>query len=252
MPKKNVRVIFLFLTIISYHSIQAQSFGFGCLGLSGFYAGVSEYRYETPGLDNFANSYSVFLSQNNSDQWKEIKFNKGTGYRIGTNFFRAKWKHFFLSAKGYYQFVKEEESNVFNSVNGLTELRYQLTMNHWGIGVDLGIPILSILDWKILEGDVSFFTSDFTFSMYQDNKFISDNRFTPDKVRIGYFLGTGIILHLVPDYLSVEGTAGFNLLQIDKFSGNGDSVIPQQPSSVNAVEKGGWSATIQVNVGFPL
>jgi hypothetical protein len=252
MPNRLLRITTYILIIISVNTANAQSFGFGCLGLAGFYAGVSEYKYDTPGINDYANSFSALLAQNSTGEWKDIKFNRGTGYRIGTNFFRARWDHLFLSAKGYYQFVKEEQSNIVPTVSGQTEMKYQLTMNHWGVGVDFGVPLFSILDWKIIEADASFFTSDFTYTMYQDNKFVMDNRFTPDKIRIGYFIGTGLILNLIPDYLSVEGTAGFNFLQIDKYSGNGDAQIPVLPSSKNAVENGGWSGTIQINVGFPL
>ena len=76
-------------------------------------------------------------------------------------------------------------------------------------------------------------------------------KFKPDKNNIGYFIGTGLILHLVPDYISVEGTAGFNIFQIDKLSNDSGITIPSV-SSKKVIDKGNLSITLQLNVGFPL
>lgn len=246
MQKKFLLLTIVLLTTFSVQ-ISAQSFGFGCLGLAGFYAGVSEYRYDVPGINTFINLDQITLTSALSNQSDQIKFEKGTGYRIGANFFRAKWSGFFLSAKGYYQFVKEEkESNASIS----SQQKYQLNMNNWGVGVDFGTPIVSILDWKILEGNVTFFVPDLNIDYYENNKFISSTKFQPENVKISYFIGTGVILHVVPDYLSLEGTAGYNFLQIEKFKNDNEIFIGS--SSENAVKNGGWSATVQINVGFPL
>lgn len=240
MTKKIIQIGFLLLTINSVYF--AQTFGFGCLGLAGIYAGISEYKYDVPALNDFLKSEQF------SDDLNQLKFSKGTGYRIGANLFRAKWEGFFLSAKGYYQFIKEQK--ISNSLTIQSQKNFQLNMNNWGLGLDLGTPIFKILDWKILEGNISYYTPELIVEYYSNSNFIHDKKYTPENTKLSYFIGSGLIFHLVPDYISVEGTAGYNFLQIDQIKSDDNSLIGF--SSNKAVKNGGWSYTLQVNVGFPL
>jgi len=239
---KIVSVLFL----LSFIPLEAQTFGFGCLGLSGFYAGVTQQYYDTPGLNEYINSTVLLSSYNNS-----IEFKRGTGYRIGANIFRAKFDVLFITAKGYYQFLKETHERV-NVDPGEGSQKYELAMNHWGVGLDFGVPLFSILDWKIVEGNVTFYNSELIEEyLASDGSQISETKYKLDKAKLGYFIGSGLILHLVPDYISVEATAGFSFIDIEKFIKD-DITIPASTSSNKAIDKGGFSATVQLNVGFPL
>jgi len=242
--KKYLFIVFILFSI----SIHAQPFGFGCLGLSGFYAGYSQQYFATGGINEFvAQRLSTTLPSAD-----KIEFKKGTGYRIGANFFRAKWDKFFLTAKGYYQFLKEEHQVSGPPQTGQITDKYQLTMNHWGVGLDFGVPIFWVLDWKIFEANVTFFNTEFIEESLIDNVSQGQIKYTPDKNKLGYFLGSGLILHLVPDYVSIEGTAGYNFITIEAMNNDSGSTIPIQNSTKKAIEKGGLSVTIQLNVGFPL
>ncbi|MEW6195942.1 MAG: hypothetical protein AB1521_12400 [Bacteroidota bacterium] len=238
--------IFFILILVAFSSSKGQTFGFGCLGLSGFYAGITHQYYDTPGLNEYINSSILFSNYNT-----RIDFKRGTGYRIGANIFRAKFDVLFITAKGYYQFLKEsyERTNV-NPEEG--NQKFELAMNHWGVGLDFGVPLFSIVDWKIVEGNVTFYNAELTEEyLNTDGAQTSETKYNLDKVKVGYFVGSGLILHLVPDYISVEATAGFSFIDIEKFSKD-DVVIPISTSSNKAVNKGGFSATVQLNVGFPL
>ncbi len=240
--KKN---ILLFL-ILSFTYSNAQTFGFGCLGLSGIYAGVSEYKYDVKGINDYLSQEKLLESQN-------LKFNRGTGYRIGANLFRAKWEGFFISAKGYYQFIKEEiiSRNSLTKFNEVyqTNKNFQLNLNNWGIGVDLGTPIFKILDLKILEGHISYYTPELNIEYYENSNFINGDKFEPEEMKITYFVGTGLILHLIQGYISVEGTAGYNFLNIEKLKNQNNVFIGNKEN--NSVKNAGWSYTVQINVGFP-
>lgn len=237
----------IFIILIS-SSIQAQTFGFGCLGLSGFYAGISRESYDASGINGFLNP--IILRSNNSNQSSNtIKFEKGTGYRIGANFFRAKFDKIFITAKGYYQFLKEEHSTTELSSGSTLTSNHNLSLNHWGVGIDFGFNLFWILDWKVIEGNVKFFNGDFTSEYSKDNVFQNDTKYSLDKTQLGYYVGSGLILHLVPDYISIEGTAGFNFVKIEKLKridGSGNELFIN-----NAIPAGGFSATIQLNIGFP-
>jgi hypothetical protein len=239
-------ILFVALLLISTVA-NAQKFGFGCLGLSGFYVGMSEYHYDTPGLNDFANSELLLSNFAAEDQ---VKFSLGSGYRVGANFFRAKWDKVFITAKGYYQFLKEE--NTINSPEGssLAQQKYMLNMNHWGVAIDIGIPLTSFLDWKILEGGVSFFNAELTQQKYENNSLKDEFKFSPEKAKATYFAATGIIIHIVPDYMSLEGTGGYYFMKIEEFK-NQSNLAVGSGIIKNAIPKGGWSATLQINISFP-
>ena len=246
------KLIFIFVFVCCGTALNAQSFVFGCLGLSGFYAGFSKQNYDNPGLNDYISQRINVLDPSKTIISDKIEFTQGTGYRIGANFFRAKWDKFFISAKGYYQFLKESNEISAQLQNVDTREKYQLTMNHWGVGIDLGVPLFWILDWKIAEANVTFYNTEFSQETLLNNVSQGEIKFKPDKSNIGYFIGTGLILHLVPDYISVEGTAGFNIFQIDKLSNDSGITIPSSSSSKKAIDKGNLSITLQLNIGFPL
>jgi hypothetical protein len=62
-------------------------------------------------------------------------------------------------------------------------------------------------------------------------------------------VGSGLVLHIIPDYISIEGTAGYNFMKLENLQrtdANGNIHLIN-----NAIPAGGFSATIQLNVGFP-
>jgi len=245
------KLVIVIIIVTTGITVNAQSFGFGCLGLSGFYAGFSRQNYDNPGLNDYISQRINTLDPSKNIITDKIEFTQGTGYRIGANFFRARWNKFFITAKGYYQFLKESDEISAQLQNVDTREKYQLTMNHWGVGIDFGVPLFWILDWKIAEANVTFYNTEFSQETLLNSVSQGEIKFKPDKNNIGYFIGTGLILHLVPDYISVEGTAGYSIIQIDKLSNDSGITIPTS-SSKNAVDKGSLSITLQLNVGFPL
>ncbi len=234
------------LIILVLNSLaQAQSFGFGCLGLSGFFAGISKESYDAAGLNDFASM------QLQSNQFvNSVKFERGTGYRIGANFVRAKFDQVFITAKGYYQFLKEENNITESAGPSLKTANNKFSMNHWGVAVDIGVKLFWILDWKVIEGGVNFYNGEFSFEYLKDNVSQSSAKFNLDKIQVGYHAGTGLIMHIVPDYISLEGTIGYSFLKLDSF--NSVDNFGNLTKILNSVPGGGVNVTLQMNVGFPL
>jgi hypothetical protein len=238
--------LLLFLTLLFTPHLTAQSFGFGCLGLSGFYAGITHQYYETPGLSEYLNRPSAIL-----DYSTPVKFERGTGYRVGANLFRLRSGGVFITAKGYYQFLKETKERTASLTN--LKQKTELSMNYWGAGLDLGVAIFSLLDWKIVEGNITFNNSEFTEEYASLNgELINEIKYSPENVKLGYFIGSGIIFHLIPDYVSVEATAGYNFIDIQNMADDQGNTIPVNTSEERFINKNGFSATVQLNVGFPL
>jgi hypothetical protein len=240
------------LAIISFARINAQTFGFGCLGLSGFYAGYSKQSFEFPAVNSWVNNQIALKTGVTDNSLDQVKFQYLTGYRVGANLFRAKFSSVFITAKGYFQFLKQQQQVSTQVQNDVVRQSYQVSMNHWGGGVDFGTKLFSILDWKIVEGHLLLFSSELTQEVFINEVSQGEIKFSGEQHKLGYFLGSGLVFHIVPDYISVEGTIGYNFIQIDKLSNGTFGNIPATNGDSHALDKGTISFTLQLNIGFPL
>lgn len=240
IPKVHIASAFLLFLILFFtinKNTNGQSCGFGCLGLSGVYGGYTFQEFKAEGINSFVNSSNKF------------EFNKGEGFRIGTNLFRAQFDDYFITAKGFFQFINEEykTTDVLNTIGE----EYQLKHNYWGVGVDFGIPLFSIVDWKIVEGGVTFLNVELKTNQFENQVQVYESKIENTKLDIGYYVGSGIIIHIIKDYISLEGTATYNIYKVDEFMDeNGDAVAIE--SGKNFIENKGVTATVQLNLGFPL
>jgi len=250
MIKNIYQKVFLFLLLI-FLSLQlnAQTCGFGCLGLSGIYGGYSRQYYEATGLNLQLNDKLDIMGLTD----KKFNFQYGEGYIFGANIFRARFDEYFLTFKGYFQYIKEQQ-NIREDIGGdVYEFDSELEMNYWGIGVDFGIPILSVLDWKIVEGNLSFYNTDLSNNMVVNGKVQFDEKYSNIEVTVGFYVGTGLVIHILPDYISIEGSAGYSFLKIDELqSVDGKTSFPAKEYDTNLIDQGGFTATVQLNIGVPI
>jgi len=243
--KTKVFLICLFgFSFLSY----AQTCGFGCLGLSGFYGGYTQQKYNAKGLNDFLNMKLSTTFRSNAT----LNFENGKGLRVGGNIFRAKFDDYFFTAKAYYQFMSEtQEVNLSNG--GSTILaKYELKNNHWGIGLDFGIPVFSFLDFKVFEAGLNFYLAEFTEKLESGINEISSENYSNQKVDVGYYFGSGLILHLVKDYISVEATAVYSVFKINAFENESGSSSIKDSNGKDLLTNKGFSAVVQLNLGFPL
>lgn len=242
MPKS----VLIIMLILPFSLLKPQTFGFGCLGLSGFYAGYSEQQYSADGLNQYIqqNYYGPIPKD-------KVEFKKGTGYRVGANLFRAKFDNFFISAKGYFQFVKENLEQNTTSQSDVIKNEYQLSLNHWSLALDVGIPLFSIIDFKVIEGGVVFHNIEFIHSTFKNNTQLSETKYEPPSNKVNYYIGSGLIIHIIPDYISIEGTASYQFIKLDELVIKSELLTGPTKIS-NPVSKGGLMTTVQLNIGFPL
>lgn len=245
--KKSFIYKVLLLFLFSYSTINSQTFGFGCLGLSGFYGGYGVYTYSAEGLNK---SIPIRFTSLSSDE--DIKFKQATGFRFGVNVLRANFGEVFLTTKAYYQFSKESKATSFSVSNNTTDLDFELSTNHWGIGIDFGVPVFSIVDLKIVEGGVSFYQVEYKVKANIVDGETTEETFKNDGTDIGYYIGSGLILNLIEGYVSIEGTAMYHFLTVDKLESDAGTIYPLNSVNKSFIDKGGFAATVQLNVGFPL
>jgi len=236
-------VLFFYFTAI--YNLSAQSCGFGCLGLSGVYGGYSIEKYKLDGLNKTLNEQLTALGNNEN----VFKFEEMRGLRVGANIFRAKFSNFFLTAKGFYQFLKSSQEAKEQSVSGESIMKSDLSLNHWGFGIDIGFPIFSFLNLKLFDGGVNLYTSEL-MNTFSDNIGTQEKDYNYSSMTMGYYAGSGLIIELIKNYVSLEGTAYYQVISINNLVDNSGNKLPSDESGLKFVDKGGLSATVQLNIGI--
>ena len=232
---KQTLLVSTILIIGLFSTLKAQTCGFGCLGLSGAYAG---YTYQSVNLDDF--NKELLLESN--------KFGSFKGFRVGANLFRAQFDDFFLSLKGFYQILEEEKSfSTDLGMIGQINSNYSVTINHFGAGLDFGIPFSELIDFKIIEAGLTFFDASFTQKV--NNGFSFDElKFTNSGTDMGYYIGTGFIFNIVKNYVSLEGSFFYSHIKISKMVTDNGIKLSEKSDFIN---NGDIGFTLQINLGIP-
>jgi len=255
MIKKNFFYTAIVLSVISFSTnINSQTFGFGCLGFFGGYGGVVYQSYKADGLNHIVKEFNEMYAATLDDPLQE--YYGAVGYRVGVNFFRATWESgFILTAKGYYQSLSRTREASKSSADGNTNYTFELDLKNWAVGIDFGYAITSFLSWKIVDGSINFNNVSLTNTINSTegtevSKYISESNV------LGFSVGTGLIIFLIKDYISLEGFAGYTGLTIEKLKfdegdANSFNVLIEE-ENINFIESGGFTGVIQLNLGFPL
>jgi hypothetical protein len=252
MFKTIIKSSIVFLILLS-GTINAQTFGFGCLGFVGGFGGYSYQKYQAEGL----NSYIAEFNKTNEDSLAAPMGNFGAaaGYRVGINFFRANFTGFILTSKGFYQSLVENKDAQFNSSFGTSNSSYKVRLNTWGVGFDVGTTISGAISWKVIDAALLFNKATFTNTKNMSGSFTDIKEYKSNS-KWGYSIGTGFILQLIDEYISIEGLAAYTVFSIDELQlGDGTKLTVSESSSEpmnNFIDSGGFNAVIQLNVGFPL
>ncbi|MCU7494557.1 MAG: hypothetical protein HF314_01435 [Ignavibacteria bacterium] len=245
--KFNIAFLAVFLLLLSTRA-EAQTCGFGCLGLGGFYAGFNIQNYKAEGFNDFIRKSASSASQ------QMPEFGKAKGFRVGANIFRTKYNNFIFSTKGYYQFLKEE-NQVLQPIEGdvSSSTKYTLNLNYYGVGVDFGYSLGKFLAIKLVDAQVTFHSASLTSEVSSTTAPLKENDYSNDKLSVGYSLGSGLIFRIVGEYISLEATAGYTKISVGKLVNDTLNSSSDEISSINNfVSDGGLFGLIQLNVGIPL
>jgi len=255
MIKKNFFYTVIIFSVVSFSTtIYSQTFGFGCLGFFSGYGGAVYQSYNADGLNHFVKYFNETNSNTLDDPLQD--FSDAFGYRFGVNFFRATWESgFILTAKGFYQSLSRTGEASESSVDGNTSYIFELDLKNWAVGIDFGYSITSYLSWKIVDGSINFNNVSLT-STVNSIEGTDVSRYESDSNVLGYSVGTGVIIFLIKDYISLEGFAGYTGLTIEQLNyneGNRSSLSGlNEVENSNFIESGGFTGVIQLNLGFPL
>ena len=248
MKIKKIHILSVLFVMFVYSPLHSQTCGFGCLGLSGIYGGYSYQFYKPDGINRYLNLRMLEIDLPDN----KVNFKRGEGFRIGANLFRAQFDNYFLTAKGYYQFIKEQHESSEENPDGNPLFQSTLEMNHWGLGIDLGFPVFKFLSWKVVEGGVTFYTTDLNNVFDTPNIPLSEEKYSNIDINVGFYIGTGLIINVIPDYVSIEGSAFYNKVKVEDLINDDGNFLFGENSKYRIIEKGNLSATVQLNIGVPL
>ena len=111
------------------------------------------------------------------------------------------------------------------------------------------------LSWKVIDAALLYSSAVFSDTRNYPNAVTELNKYSSEASTFGYSIGTGFILELIDEYVSLEGLAGYTVFNIDKVQSNGNFLTVDERSSEpmqNFIESGGFNAVLQLNIGFPL
>lgn len=241
------------LFVLAAGSIQAQSFGFGCIGFTGAFGGYSYQKYNPTGL----NKYIYFFNQNRVDSLSQKlnDFGQGNGLRFGFNFFRKKFKGFFFTTKGFYQLLVERKQAIEKLSTGEVSTKFETKLTTFGLGLDLGIPIVSFLNIKLVDAALTYTqvklitTQNFPGAITIVNNYKSE-------YDLDYSVGSGIIFELFDEYVTIEGTVYYSKLNVREMKTDNDVKLTKEENSDeimrNFITDGGLNFVLQLNIGIPL
>lgn len=248
---RTIAIFFLLFTV----RIYSQEFGFGCLGLLGGFVGYEIQNYQADGVNGYISSYNQYYQD--SLQVPLGKYGQLRGLRVGINFFRRNFSGLLLTVKGYYSTLNEKNKatrlladktkSIFNT---------ELVVNEFSISADVGMPITDALNWKLFDASLVYYNASFTTELNTSKGKIENNKYTSDKNLFTYGLGSGFILSLIKNYVSLEGTVSYvNLIVPEmKHSAKGTLKIvgSEKEIETDLINRGGINLLIQLNIGLPM
>lgn len=245
------KLAFILLLFSTY--TYSQEFGFGCLGLVGGFGGYEIQNYKPTGLNNFVNSFNNTFKDSLISPYDN--FGDAKGFRVGANLFRQKVGSFILTFKGYYSSLTEKKDARLKSDISDYNNSIELKINHFGIGIDMGISITKIISWKIIDASLLLDNSKLKITNNAPNSNTVIQEFESDNTNFSYTIGSGFILYIIQDYISIEGTISYSYFKINqmknKDSGYELTYYNQTDVVNNFIDGGGLNAIIQLNLGFP-
>ncbi len=215
--------------------------------MSGFYGGLAIQRYTA---DNFNKTIAqTYFKGTIGVKDLSEKFGQAQGYRLGANIFRAKFSGLFVSAKAFYELLNEEHTYFSPFVAGDKNV-YKLKMNYWGIGLDFGFHLTSIFYLKLVEGALTFYSAHLEVTGHQGGK-ISQTKYQNTKTDLSYYVGSGLIIQIIPYYLTLEGTITYSFFKINNLENESGVKFANLGKGEPLFSGNNFGAVVQVNLGLP-
>ncbi len=254
---KSIIVFCASVYVFTSPGLNAQTFGFGCLGFVGGYGGFTYQQYNPEGFNDYIEQFNLAEFVNSPIE----EFSFATGYRVGLNFFRATFPNgIIVTAKGFYQSLDKTNKGGVGITGATDNYALDMDLRSFSFGFDVGWQFTNIVGLKILDGSLNF--NNITLTQTTDLPGSTTvNKYESDTGIIGYSIGAGIIFSIIKDYVSIEGLAAYTHLSVDNLYDDTGTPFLNPPAEINSsitadeamfIETGGFTAVLQLNFGFPL
>ncbi len=234
-------------------SVFAQEMGFGCFGLVGGFVGYGVQQYTPGGINAYINDVNEFNKGVINVPLSDFK--QMQGFRVGANVFRNNYSGFIITAKGFYQLMSEKQEVRFNDAVLPTIHSFEMRVKEFAIGLDLGMEISKKFHWKVLDLTLMYNIYQFKTQSNSVKGIVEAATYQNPEVNIEYTLGTGFVYYVVEKYISVEGSFGITSLTANTLresSGNYLKLLSSSKVVGSAIQSGGLSALIQLNISLPM
>jgi hypothetical protein len=164
-----------------------------------------------------------------------------------------------ITAKGYYESLsRKRETTIADADMNTTHEEFELNLKNWAVGIDIGFALTNSLSWKIIDGAIHFNNVSLTNTI-DSHGGTEVIKYKGDSGLISYSVGTGVIISIIKDYISLEGLAGYTFLRVEDLQSSANNFLNPKREVVvlksdygNFIDSGGFNAVVQLNVGFPL
>lgn len=245
--------LIILLLCIGNNSNSAQDLGFGCLGLVGGFGGYTTQTIQTEEVNEFIHDFN--RSRGDSLAKAMGGFKNLTGFRLGLNIFRQNIEGLVITFKGFYENLLQRNTAAINTPFAQENSFTEIALKNFGIGFDVGTSLSRSVSWKVLDASIIFHRLRFTTSLHDAAGTIIMNQYNAVESPIGYTMGTGFIIELIDQYVTLEGSAGYMFLNVKRVQTSAGKLLTttQTGSAIleNVINSGGLNASIQVNIGVP-
>ncbi len=258
MKRCRVPHIVLYWTVlIGSLSMQSNVYaqeevGFGCLGFVGGFAGYEFHQVEAPGLNRYVANLNQRLMDTTGQSFAPFDMIKG--FRFGINFLRQDIAGVRFTLKGFYHTLSQKTEYEYEGQDEVFKNSLQLDRNNFGLGIDLGMSLFPLVSWKIVDAALVFTNISLKKTLNGSNYSINE-KYKAVENKIGYSIGSGIIIHIIGDYVTLEGMAAYSKYSVAELKNAAGGYFTDGEGSgevvTDFITAGGFNAAVQMNIGFP-
>jgi hypothetical protein len=249
-----ILLIFIIVLAIGIQAQKKNTFGFGCLGLVGGFAGYEIKNYTATGLNNYVKGFNEI--RGDSLQTGLGDFGQLKGYRVGLNLLRNRDAGLEYTIKVFYEALTELKEAQIRGKSGMYKSSLELKQNVFGAGIEIGTPLSKSLSWKILELEATYGNAQL-FNRSEDvNDPVSRVKYTSENYKFGFNFASGFILFIIDENVSLEGKMGYSVFSVGYMTDEEDNKLTVRENSTvvmeNLITKGGLFYGVQFNISIPL
>jgi len=250
-----------FLLITSFIIFSSSAYSQDdCLGMGsvsrfmfgGLNAGYGFQQFSAEGLNHYISVYN--LNRPNLTQ-KMDEFGNAKGFWFGLSPFKIAIINWAVGLKFSYSILNETNEAV-GTVSGETATReYELKLKTFQVILAFEYYLSENFAFKVADIGITFTSADFYNRLNQTGEQEVEQKLTSVDNTLGVNIAAGLIISIVPEFISIEGTVGYSYFYINEMEFDNGVLLQEDENSTdemfNFINSGGIFAFISLNIGIP-